>query len=675
MPAREWRVASACARCLPTEWRAWCLRLAVLILAAQYSPLAALAQPPGNYTTKETKAIKLYEDGVECMRLQKWSCAESSLKKAAAFDARFVEPRYTLAELYEMQGKDQECIAMYREAVAIIPGYFPTAYLHLADIEFRNQQYGSAEQHYREFLQYEQEPVRRDRAELGIASCTFAAEAIKNPVPFEPRNLGPGVNTKDPEYYPCVTADDSTLILTRRVTDPEAVPYGMQEDFFVSHRGADGAWGTGDPVPNVNTRQYNEGAGTLTPDGRFIVFTKCAGDDGQYGGGLKGLGSCDLFISRRVGDRWSKPENLGPPVNSRAWESQPSMGSDGRTLYFVRGQRMRDGIKGMDIYTSRLQDDGSFSKPEKVRGRVNTDRQEESVQIHPDGRTLYFSSDGHPGMGGLDIFVSRLQADSTWGKPVNLGYPINTSADENSLLVSADGRLAYFASDRPGGLGDLDLYGFELYPQVRPDAVSFVRGRVYDRETKAPIEADVMLYDLAGGGLATAAYSDPTTGEFLVCLPAGRAYALNAGAEGYLFFSQNYDVTGEGTASRPFTLDVPMAPLKPGATIALRNVFFNTASYELLPKSHVELDKLVKLMFANPALRIEVGGHTDNVGSDTDNLRLSDQRANAVRDFLVRKGIEATRITARGYGETKPMATNDTEEGRALNRRTEVVVL
>jgi outer membrane protein OmpA-like peptidoglycan-associated protein len=516
--------------------------------------------------------------------------------------------------------------------------------------------------------------VRRDRAELGIANCLFAAEAIKNPVPFDPKNLGPNVNTADPEYYPCITADDSTLIYTRRVTDPEAQPYGMQEDFFVSHRGADATWRKGEPVPNVNTRQFNEGAGTLTPDGRFIVFTKCAGDDGMYGGGLKGLGSCDLFISRRVGDRWSKPENLGSPVNSRAWESQPSMGSDGRSLYFVRGQRMRDGVKGMDIFVTRLQDDGSFSKPEKVRGQVNTPMQEESVQIHPDGRTLYFSSDGHAGMGGLDIFVSRLQEDSTWSKPQNLGYPINTHADENSLLVSADGKIAYFASDRPGGQGDLDLYSFELYQQVRPNAVSFVRGKVYDKETKAALEADVMLYDLSTGALATAAYSDPATGEFLVCLPTGRDYALNAGLEGYLFFSQNYAVQGEGTVTKPFTLDVPMSSLKKDAHIALRNVFFNTASFELLPQSNVELDKLAKLMFVNPTLRIEVGGHTDNAGSDADNLKLSDQRANAVRDFLVKKGIEAARITAKGYGETQPMATNDTEEGRALNRRTEVVV-
>ena len=673
MLARERRVASANARCLHTEWRVWSLRLAVLTLATHYAPLATQAQP-GSYTTKETRAIKLYEDGGECMRMQKWACAESNLKKAAAFDDHFVEPRYTLAELYEMQGKDAESMAYYREALAILPGYFPNAYLHLADIEFRNQQYTSAEQHYRDLLKLENEPVRRDRAELGIANCLFAAEAIKNPVPFDPKNLGPNINTTDPEYYPCITADDSTLIYTRRVTDPEAQPYGMQEDFFVSHRAKAGAWAKGEPVPNVNMRQFNEGAGTLTPDGRFIVFTKCAGDDGMYGGGLKGLGSCDLFISRRIGDRWTKPENLGTPVNSRAWESQPSMGSDGRSLYFVRGQRMRDGMKGMDIYMCRLQDDGSFSKPEKVKGQVNTPMQEESPQIHPDGRTLFFSSDGHAGMGGLDIFVSRLQEDSTWSKPQNLGYPINTNADENSLLVSADGKLAYFASDRPGGQGDLDLYSFELYEQVRPNAVSFVRGKVYDKETKAALEADVMLYDLSTGALATAAYSDPTTGEFLVCLPTGRDYALNAGLEGYLFFSQNYAVQGEGTVTKPFTLDVPMSPLKAGATIALRNVFFNTASFDLLPQSNVELDKLAKLMFVNPTLRIEVGGHTDNVGSVADNLNLSDQRANAVRDFLVKKGIEAARTTAKGYGETKPMATNDTEEGRALNRRTEVVV-
>ena len=651
--------------------RKYCLGLLVVLL--NLLPGLSFGQP-GGYSTSDKGAIKRYESGVACMQQRKMECAFNEFSKAAQADERFVEPRIMLAEIAEQRGQDDEAITRYREVMAIAPRFFPTAQLHLADLEFRHGQYAEAEKNYKGYLEKEQDPQRKARARLGLDNCTFAARAIQQPVPFEPKNLGPAVNSADPEYYPCITADDATLIYTRRVKDPELIPWGMQEDFMVSHRDAEGTWQAAKPIPTVNTRQYNEGAGTLTPDGRFIVFTKCATEDGSYGVSLQGFGSCDLFISRRIGDRWTPPENLGPPVNSRNWETQPSMASDGRTLYFIRGTQAQDGIKSMDIYTTALQEDGTWSKPEKLGANVNTAYQEESVQIHPDGRTLYFSSNGHPGFGGLDIFVSRKEEDGSWGKALNLGYPINTGADENSLLVSADGEVAYFASDREGGLGDLDLYSFELYPEARPLAVSFIRGKVTDRTNGQPVEADVQLYDLATGKLATGAYSDPRTGEFLVCIPAGRSYALNASSEGYLFFSQNYDVAA-GTPKEPYSLNVPLSPLTAGSVIALRNIFFNTASYELLPTSNAELDKLTALLKSNPTLRIELGGHTDNVGADAANLTLSDQRAQAVRDFVIAQGIDASRITAKGYGETKPVATNDTEEGRALNRRTEVTVL
>jgi outer membrane protein OmpA-like peptidoglycan-associated protein len=651
--------------------RKYCLGLLVVLM--NLLPGLTIGQP-GGYSTSDKGAIKRYESGVACMQQRKMECAFNEFSKAAQADDRFVEPRIMLAEIAEQRGQDDEAIARYREVMAIAPRFFPTAQLHLADLEFRNGQYVEAEKNYKGYLEKEQDPLRKARARLGLDNCTFAARAVQQPVPFEPKNLGPAVNSADPEYYPCITADDATLIYTRRVKDPELIPWGMQEDFMVSHRDAQGAWQAAKPIPTVNTRQYNEGAGTLTPDGRFIVFTKCATEDGSYGGSLQGFGSCDLFISRRIGDRWTPPENLGPPVNSRNWETQPSMASDGRTLYFIRGTQAQDGIKSMDIYTTALQEDGTWSKPEKLGANVNTPYQEESVQIHPDGRTLYFSSNGHPGFGGLDIFVSRKEEDGSWGKALNLGYPINTGADENSLLVSADGEVAYFASDREGGLGDLDLYSFELYPEARPLAVSFIRGKVTDRTNGQPVEADVQLYDLATGKLATGAYSDPRTGEFLVCIPAGRSYALNASSEGYLFFSQNYDVA-TGTPKEPYTLNVPLSPLTAGSVIALRNIFFNTASYDLLPASNAELEKLVQLLRTNTTLRIELGGHTDNVGADAANLTLSDQRAQAVRDFVIAQGIDASRITAKGYGETKPVATNDTEGGRAQNRRTEVTVL
>lgn len=629
---------------------------------------------PGAYTSKDKGAIKRYEAGVDCMRGHKWACAEGEFTKAANADAGFAEPRLMLAELYEQQGKDAEAMTRYREVMAIAPRLFPVAQLHLADLEFRAGHYADAEKNYKAYMQVEKEPLRKARAQLGLDNCAFAAQAVQRPVPFEPKNLGPSVNTADPEYYPCVTADDGTLIFTRRVKEPSIAVYGMQEDFYVSQRSPGGEWKSAAPVTTVNTKQYNEGAGTLTPDGRFIIFTKCATEDGSYGGGLRGLGSCDLFISRRIGERWTEPVNLGPPVNSRNWESQPSMASDGRTLYFVRGMHGGGGMRSMDIYSSVMQSDGSWSKPEKLGDNVNTPHQEESVQIHPDGRTLYFSSNGHPGMGGLDIFVSRKQDDGAWGPATNLGWPINTGADENSVLVSASGEIAYFASDRAGGHGDLDLYSFELYPEARPLPVNYISGRVTDKNTGKPVEAEVELYDLATGQLATAAYSDPASGAFLVCLPAGRSYALNAHAEGYLFFSQNYDLQA-GTPEAPYTLNVPLSPIVAGSVIALRNVFFNTASYDLLPASYAELAKLRQLMVTNASLRIELGGHTDNVGNDAANQKLSEQRANAVRDHLIAQGIEAARITAKGYGESRPVATNDTEEGRALNRRTEVTVL
>lgn len=643
--------------------------LALVVLGSGAVP--ALAQPT-NHTTSDKKAIKLYESGGECLRQRKWSCAETDLKRAAALDPRFIEPRIYLAEMYEERGLSGQAMDYYGQVVAISPRYFTPAALHLAELEFTAGRYDDAEKHYRLSLDVDGDPVRKQRAEHGLASCVFAREALVHPVPFDPHGLGPNVNTKAPEYYPCVTADDSTLMFTRLVEDARS-PYGKQEDFFVSHKGADGQWGPSQPIPSVDT-ENNEGAGTLTPDGRFIVFTKCAGVDGSYGDGLRGLGSCDLFISRRLGDRWTKPENLGAPVNSRHWESQPSMGSDGRTLYYVRGQQAANGLKSMDIWVAHLQDDGTFSKPEMLGPTINTPFQEESVQIHPDGRTLYFSSDGHPGMGGLDIFVSRKQPDGSWGTPQNLGYPINTSGDENSVVVGANGKLAYMASDRPGGQGELDLYGFELPVAARATPVSYIRGTVTDINTRAPVEADVELYDLADGTLATAAYSDPRTGAFLVCLPSGRDYALNAGAEGYLFFSRNYSIA-QDIGTTPYQLDVKLSPITTGSTIALRNIFFATASYALLPASNAELMKLAGLLRTNATLRIEVGGHTDNVGNDAANQKLSEQRANAVRDFLIAQGIDGGRVTAKGYGETKPSATNDTEEGRALNRRTEITVL
>ncbi|HEY0978709.1 MAG TPA: tetratricopeptide repeat protein, partial [Flavobacteriales bacterium] len=269
--------------------------LAVLLLVTLHSTLVTLQAQPGNYTTKDKKAIKHYENGAECMRMQDWKCAESDLLKAAQADPAFIEPRIYLAEMNEQRGDHARAMRYYKEVVTISPRYFPPALLHLADLELAAAEYDAAESHYLQFKGVEKDGARIARAQLGIENARFARNAVAHPVPFDPRNLGRNVNSAVGEYYPCITADDSTLIYTRRLKEPTVKPWGEQEDFMVSRRGADGAWRPAQPVPTVNTQQFNEGAGTLTPDGRFIVFTKCALADGTYGDGMKGFGSCDLF--------------------------------------------------------------------------------------------------------------------------------------------------------------------------------------------------------------------------------------------------------------------------------------------------------------------------------------------------------------------------------------------
>ena len=371
-----------------------------------------------------------------------------------------------------------------------------------------------------------------------------------------------------------------------------------------------------------------------------------------------------------MGNKWSVPYNLEEPVNSRQWESQPSFSSDGKTLYFVSNRH-----NNYDIWVSMVNENGEWSVPEKLGANINTDNYEGSVFIHPDNQTLYFSSDGHVGMGGLDIYVSKKDSTGKWGKPMNLGYPINTFKDENSILISADGELAMFASDREGGFGGLDLYGFELYEEVRPEKVTYIKGVVFDNETGKKLEARFELIDLATGNIAVTSFSNKGTGEFLVCLPANHDYALNVSKEGYLFYSENFNLSGEKPLTDPVLKDVPLKPLKSGEKVILKNIYFETDKYDLKKTSEIELQKLIELLNKNPGIKIEISGHTDNVGTTEYNLELSQNRAKAVYDYLSENGIDTDMLTYKGYGESQPVDTNDTEEGRANNRRTEFEVV
>lgn len=459
---------------------------------------------------------------------------------------------------------------------------FPEVHLTMADWYLHHDSLDRAEESLQTFLRLDKGRHKRwaAGAEYDLRCIDFRRQALANPVPFDPQNMGAGVNSPDDEYLPTLSADGKTLIFTR-YNRPS-----MAEDFFQS-RYADGRWGKAVRMAEPLNSTENEGAGCISQDGRILYFTACGRQDGA--------GRCDLYISYRKGAGWSVPQNLGPAVNTSAWESMPCLSIDGKTLYFVSN---RDGgMGGMDIWRSTLVE-GRWSKPVNMGPGINTQGDEKSPFVSFDDQRLYYSSNGLIGMGGLDLFVCSRTSDSTWGEPQNLGYPINTSGDESSLIVSPDGQTALFSSDKFGGMGGLDLYSFALPEAVRPE----------------PVE-----------------YKEEIT-----------------------------EVVPE---------------LEVGESVTLENVFFQTGKATLLEVSIVELDKIVEMMQKNPTIRIQLGGHTDNVGKEEANQKLSEQRAKAVYDYLVRQGVKADRLSYKGYGQSQPVADNNTPEGRRKNRRTEFTII
>ena len=348
----------------------------------------------------------------------------------------------------------------------------------------------------------------------------------------------------------------------------------FEEDFFYCDR-LDTGWHKAVNLgPPINTHG-NEGALCISPDGKMIFFAACNRPDSY--------GSCDIYWSRKEGNHWTVPENLGPVVNSPAWDSQPSFSSDGKTLYFAS---KRQGGKGSsDIWKTELQPDGQWTEPVNLGDSINTKAEEMAPFIHPDNQTLYFSSRGHPGMGGLDLFYSRKDANGNWTRPVNLGYPINTSADEITLVVNANGDVAYISSDKLGGKGRQDIYSFKLYENARPHKTTYFKGIVYNKETGQRLEARFELTDLETGRTVVQSSSDAITGEFLLSFPVDKNYALNVSKEGYLFYSDNFLLEGDNTQAKPFVKNIPLQEIKVGETVILKNIFFDTDKYDLKEES------------------------------------------------------------------------------------------
>jgi outer membrane protein OmpA-like peptidoglycan-associated protein/tetratricopeptide (TPR) repeat protein len=473
---------------------------------------------------------------------------------------------------------------------------------------------------------------------------------------FAPQNLGDSINTSDLEYFPSLTIDGKKLIFTKRISN--------KESFYESDRQNE-VWGKAFPLAGkINSQDNNVGAQNISQDGQWLIYTGCNFPEGE--------GSCDLYVSYLTKNGWSEPQNLGRNVNSEFWESTPSLSPDKKDLYFSSNRA--GGYGGKDIWVSHRTEKGNWGAPENLGPDINTSGDESTPFIHADNQTLYFNSNGLPCYSEKpDLFVSRKLADGKWSKPENLGYPINTIDDEGSLIVDANGKTAYYSSDKIDTKGGLDIYTFELRKDLRPLKTLWAKGKVYDNKTKAGLPSTVVLTDVNSRQTVSKLQTDED-GNYLITLPVGKDYAFNVHRKGYLFYSQNYNIDSTSTDS-VFNVDIPLEPIEANAKIILKNVFFDTKKTDLKPASITELDNVVKLMNENPNMKILISGFTDNVGKPADNLKLSTGRAVAVVNYLVAKGLKKERLSFKGFGETKPIATNDTEGGRALNRRTELSVV
>ncbi|MBS1562796.1 MAG: PD40 domain-containing protein [Bacteroidetes bacterium] len=607
------------------------------------------------------KAAKLNDEAMQLAGGGQFREAIKTLENAVKIDPRFMDGYLSIAGMYSELKDYDASINWYERARSIDTNYFKDYCLPYSVSLAGKGQFEKALATVNEFLTI----PNLNQSSLKFATYRkgcyqFAVDYAKqNPISngyrFEPKNLGDSINSPVSEYYPTLTIDGKRLIFTRRVRS-------VNEDFYGSDL-HNGSWSLAKPLEgNINT-SFNEGAQCISQDGQWLIFTGCNFPEGY--------GSCDLYISYNTSDGWSAPENMGPKINTDAWESAPSLSPDKRDLYFASSRP--GGYGASDIYVSHRLPNGRWSEPENLGPEVNTVGDERSPFIHADNQTLYFTSNGLPGYGGDDLFLSRKGAKGKWTTAKNLGYPINTIENESSLFITADGNTAYYASDRSDSRGAIDLYTFTMRSDVMPIRTLWVKGKVFDKKTKNGLPSAVELTDLTSRETISKVQTDET-GNYLITLPVGHDYAFNVNRRGYLFFSDNFPL-GEKVPDSTYNIDIPLQPLEANATIVLRNIFFDVKKYELKPESQVELDNVVKLMKDNPTLKIQINGHTDNVGKPADNLLLSENRAKAVVQYITSRGVEATRLSSQGFGATQPVADNANEEGRAKNRRTELKVV
>ncbi len=615
------------------------------------------------------KATAAYNGAIEYAQDQKWADAKYLLLKTLQFDPKMVDAYLSYAGICGENKQYDSAIIMYEKARNLDSFYCRDYNLPYSINLAGNGRFDDALEAINLFLTSGRLNERSIKAgEFRKRGYQFAIDMKKNgrdvSGEFAPKNLGDSINTEFLEYFPSLPIEGYKLVFTRRI-------FGRNEDFFEAEKKiASGeiassqinTWSKAKPLDGVNTDQ-NEGAQCISQDGEWLVFTGC--------NRREGFGGCDIYISFKMPNgSWTKAENLGPNINTEFWESAPSLSPDKKDLYF--SSRRSDGFGAGDIWVSHLTAKGNWGPAENLGPEVNSRGEESSPFIHPDNQTLYFTSDGLQGYGESDLFVTRKGPKGEWSMPQNLGYPINTIDSEGSLVVTADGQTAYYASDRKDSKGGLDLYSFYMPKSIQPIKTLWVKGKVYDAKTNKGLPSGVELKDAATGTVIENVQTDER-GNYLITLPIGKEYSFTVNRKGYLFFSDTYSLINNPTNS-VYEKNIPLLPVAVNTMMELKNIFFETNSFKLKTTSYTELDKVVQLLKDNPTLKIQIGGHTDNVGKPADNLKLSDSRAKSVVAYIVSKQIVPARLSFKGFGSSKPIADNKTEEGRSRNRRTELVV-
>lgn len=619
-------------------------------------------------------------------QIEKWNRAwrsknYSEMRRYAdlmvSYDNECPHALYLYGETAVRGGRTREAEASWMRLLELCPDYKADVLFFLGVVLVENGKTTKGHELLKKYIKHpDREPQFTREAQEIIHTMDMERSLRENPVLFNPKPLE-DICTQADEYLATISPDGKYCFFTRRAKELDrrsgpAVTERIVERFSLAEKRPDGKFDRGNPLPAPFNQNFNEGGPSITGDNRELYFTICELLPSGYQ-------NCDIYYSTYTRGTWSEPKSVGDHINRPdSWESQPSVTANGDWLYFASNRK--GGLGGIDLYRSYRLPDGSWSTPENLGPTINTARDEKSPYIHSDGLTLYFASNGHPGLGGLDIFYSRLDKKTgQWSSPENIGYPINTENDEVGLFVSLDGSRGFISTDKIKGKGGWDIFYFDLPDLAKPAYTRLLTGQLVEEQGNPPGQVEVKIknvrssevtrarIDTVSGLFSVAVTTQKSDDLILIAEKSGTAFTSRyyAASESEQDPNQNHLVAGE---------TIELKKMKKGEEYRIHDINFATNSYELDKKAIRILEEFYEFLIANKHIKIEIQGHTDDVGTRNDNLVLSENRARVVYEYLVKKGIPSTRMTYRGFGPDRPIASNQTDSGRALNRRTVFVI-